>query len=352
MDTQRRMAQETRAVWATAVCFVAGLLGGVLVLWGNPRPVAGDGSVAMPMALVAGFVAAAAFVVSTGMHRRGDHASMPGWQVAISSLSAVALTIAFAGVTALAVLLASEVFAVGLQGLELPAVGGGILTGVASAVGGRLTFEAGIELRTTDLANLLFVYLIVGTLFAMITAADPRWWELNFSQLGIGAGAWAFNGTLVVAGLLIATVGSYIGRDLHRILGDAALGRIAWVVVLWAATGVALAGVGMVPLERNLLGHNLFALSALVLFTVAGVVTTIVMPGPPRPLVVTSVAIAALIVLAAVLAFGFDLYSVTALEAIVIGLGLLWLTTQVRMLAVLTPQVTRPARRTTIFIVR
>ncbi|WP_282852041.1 hypothetical protein [Gulosibacter sediminis] len=52
------------------------------------------------------------------------------------------------------------------------------------------------------------------------------------------------------------------------------------------------------------------------------------------------------------LASGFHLYSVTALEAIVIGLGLLWLTTEVRMLAVRTSKATRPARRTTIFIVR
>ena len=58
---------------------------------------------------------------------------------------------------------------------------------------------------------------MIGTLFAMVTAADPRWWEANFSQLGVG---WAFNGTLVVAGLLVATVGSYIGRDLHRLLGE------------------------------------------------------------------------------------------------------------------------------------
>ncbi|WP_282826458.1 hypothetical protein [Gulosibacter sediminis] len=52
------------------------------------------------------------------------------------------------------------------------------------------------------------------------------------------------------------------------------------------------------------------------------------------------------------LASGFHLYSVTALEAIVFGLGLLWLTTQVRMLAVLTSKATRPARRTTTFIIR
>lgn len=339
------MRQESRAVWATVVCFVVGTGIGTMLLRGNPRPIAGDGSVGLPAAAVAGAIAAASFVVSTFLHRRGEHASMPRWQTIISASSAIALTIAVAGVTALGVLLATEVLGVGLQGLELPALGGGIVTGVASAVAGRLTFGAGIGLRTADLAALLFSYLVIGTLLAMLTAADPQWWETNFSQLGVGTGSWAFNGTLVVAGILIATVGSYIGRDLHRILGDGALGRIAWVVALWAATGLALAAVGLFPLENIVVLHNISASSALVLFIAAGVLTTTVMPGPPRPLLLTTVGIALLLVIASVLAVGFDLYSITVLEAIVIGLGLLWLTTLVRVLAVLTPDASRPSAR-------
>ncbi|WP_051607118.1 DUF998 domain-containing protein [Microbacterium sp. CH12i] len=312
---------------------------------GKPRPIAGDGSVGMPVAAVAGVIAAASFVVSTFLHRRGQNASMPRWQATISALSAVALTIAFAGVTALGVLLASEVLGVGLQGLQLSPLGGGLLAGVASALAGRLTFAAGIGLRTADLAALLFSYLVIGTLFAMITAADPRWWERNFSQLGIGAGAWAFNGTLLVAGILTATVGSYIGRDLHRIRGDSALSRIAWVVVLWAATGVALAAIGLFPLERSALLHNIAAFSTLILFVAAGVITTLLIPGPPRPLLLTTIGIALLLVVACVLAFGFRLFAITVLEAVVIGLGLLWLTTLVRILAVLTPAGSRPSAR-------
>lgn len=342
------MAREIRAIWATIVCFCSGALVGTWVLWGSPRPVAGDGSVGMPMAMVAAVIAAASFVASTQIYRRGDHDGMPRWQAVISSLSAVALTLAFAGVTALGVLLATEVLGVGLQGVELPPIGGGIVTGVASAVAGRLAFGAGVGLRTSDIADLLFGYLIIGTLFAMLTAADPRWWEQNFSQLGIGSGAWAFNGTLVVAGLLIATVGSYIGRDLHRILGDAALGRIVWVVALWSATGVALAAVGLFPLSGIVAVHNIAAVGTLVLFVVAGAVTTAAMPGPPHPLVLISIGAALLIVIAFILADVFDLFSVTVLEAIAIGIGLLWLTTLVRILAVLTPVGTRPSAQQTL----
>ncbi|MGW8482375.1 DUF998 domain-containing protein [Microbacterium sp. NPDC055903] len=345
MAQSDRMQQETRAVWVTAGCFVLGVALGVLVLQGNPRPIAGDGSVGMPIAIVAGVIAAASFVISTLLHRRGETRRMPRWQAIISDLSTAALTVAFAGVTALGVLLAGEILGVGLQGLELPPLGGGVLAGVASAVAGRFTFGAGVGLTTGDLAGLLFGYLIIGTLFAMLTAADPAWWAANFSQLGIGEGAWAFNGTLVVAGLLIATVGAYIGRDLHGIHGDAALFRIGWVVALWVATGAALAGVGLFPVHRLVLVHNLFALATLTLFLAAAALTTVVMPGPPRPLVLTTVVVGALVVIAFVLCEPFGLYSVTVLEAIVIGLGMLWVTTLVRMLGVLTPVAPRASAR-------
>jgi hypothetical protein len=345
MDQQTRMQAEGRAIWATAICFVTGAGVGALALGGNPRPIAGDGSVGIPAAVIAGAIAAASFVVSTLMHRRGETRTMPRWQAVVSHLSAIALTIAFAGVTALGVLLAGEVLGVGLQGLALPPVAGGLLTGVAAATGGRFAFAAGIGLDTRDLSGLLFGYLIIGTLFAMVTAADPGWWELNFSQLGMGAGAWAFNGTLVVAGLLVATVGAYIGRDLHRLLGDAALGRIAWVVALWGAAGIALATVGLVPLHRALIAHNIAAFATLLLLLAAAVLTTVATPGRPRPLIVTSIGLGVLLVVAVLSWRPLGAYSVTVLEAIVVGLVLVWLTTFVRVLAVLSPGVSRPSGR-------
>lgn len=345
MDTAQRLQGETRAVWATVVCFVVGTVAGIFLLHGEPRPLTGEDSLALPAALIAGTIAAVTFATSTRMHRRDETTAMPRWQAAVSQLSAAALTVVFGAVTMTGVLLAGEILAAGLQGLELAAVGGGLLTGVASAVGGRFAFGAGIELRTADLAGLLFGFLVIGTLFAMVTAVDPRWWEENFSQLGDGVGSWAFNGTLVVAGLLIATVGAYIGRDLHRMLGDAALARIAGIVVLWALAGIALAAVGLLPLGQAEVAHNIAAFSTLVLFALAGVATAATVPGRPRALSITTIGVVLLILIAVVLWVPFGLYSVTALEAIVVGLGLLWVMTLVRVLAILAPAGSRPSAR-------
>lgn len=345
MDRDERLRAETTAVWATVICFVLGAVVGVLLLSGDARPLTGEGSLAVPAATIAGAVSASAFLASTLLHRRGETTPLPRWQAVVSDLSTGALTVAFGAVTAVGVLLAAEVLAAGLEGLRLAAVGGGILTGVASAVGGRFAFGAGVELRTADLAALLFGFLVIGTLFAMVTAADPRWWEANFSQLGVG---WAFNGTLVVAGLLVATVGSYIGRDLHRLLGDGALGRVAAVVALWAVTGLALAAVGVLPLHRVPIPHDIAAFATLVLFVAAAGWTTSVVPDTPRALLLTSVGVGVLVAVAVLLWFPFGLYSATALEAVVVGLGLLWMATLVRVLAILTPPLSRPSARRTL----
>lgn len=345
MEQDAKLRGETRAVWATVLCFVVGTSVGMLVLGGDARPLTGEGALAMPAAVIAGVIAAGAFLTSTLMHRRGETVSMPRWQAVVSDLSTGALTIAFGAVTMVGVLLAAEVLAAGLQGLQLAAIGGGIFAGVASAVGGRFAFGAGVRLRTSDLAALLFGFLVIGTLFAMVTAADPRWWEQNFSQLGVG---WAFNGTLVVAGLLVATVGSYIGRDLHRLLGDAALSRITLVVALWAASGVALAAVGLLPLHRVPVPHDIAAFGALVLFAAAAATTVAAVPGHPRALSITSVGVGVLVAVAIVLWIPFALYSATALEVIVVGLGLLWMATLVRVLAILVPDRPRLSARSSL----
>lgn len=341
-----RLQRESLVTWAAWACFAAGAVLGAVALWGEPRPIVGDGSFAVPAAGVAALVTASAFVTSTLMHRRDETHDMPAWQRAVSHVSSVAVALAFAALAAVAVLASSEVLQVGLQGLTVPTFAGAGITGGASAAAGSLAFAAGIELRTRDLANLLFAFLGVGTLLAMLTADDPTWWQRAFSQLGTGTGdaALAFNGTLVVAGLLVATIGSYVGRDLHRLLGDARLGSIAWVVVAFVATGVALTVVGLAPLDRATLVHDVAAVATLVLLVATAVVTTLVLRDAPRSLHLTTIGLGVGLALA-VLLWMLGAVSLAGLEAIAVGLEVVWLTAIVRTLAALTPNGSRASGR-------
>lgn len=345
VTVQRELAEQTRAFWATLAAFGLGTLAGLFVLWDQTLPFAGPDSIILPAALIATLIAAVAFLVSTYLHRHGETRFMPGWQTMISHVSTLAVTIAFGGVTGLSVLLAGQLLGAGLPGLEFSTLGGSLLIGVASALGGRLSFHAGIDLSTRDLATLLFTFLIVGTIFAMISEAEPTWWQRNFSQLGIGSSAWAFNGTIIVAGLLVATIGSYIGRDLHRMLEDRAVSRISAVVILWGFAGLALAGVGWFPLNTQPVAHSIAAFAALGLLVVAAGYTQYVLS--ERPFVLTAVTTLLVLIITGclILTFAVPVLTVTALESIVVGLALLWMTTFVRVLSILAPNRSVTSRR-------
>lgn len=303
-----QLREQTRLLWATVVGFTLGAIGGGALLHGATRPFAGAGGVIVPVALVAGVITAGAFIVSTRLHRPGETAPMPTWQAAISNLSAIAVTVALAAVTSLGVLLTGQVLAASLQGLELSTLGGGVLTGVAAALGARFAFHAGSALDAADLVNLLS----------------------------------AFNGTLIVAGLLIATVGSYIGRDLHRMLGDRALTRIAPAVLAWALAGAALAAVGLLPLDRAPVPHLIAAFSAVVIIAIASVLSMRAVPDPPRILRAATFGFIVLIVAVVGAALPFHL-PMAAVEGVVVGLAILWLATFVRVLGILTPRVSVPS---------
>ena len=350
MTRQDRIARDTHATWAAWIGFAVGAVLGTALLWGPARPLAGEGSIGLPAAGVAALGATAGFAAGTMLHRRGETDAMPGWQHVVSRVSDTAVALALAGVTALAVLCLGEVLAVGLDGLQVAPLGGGLLTGAATAAASSAGFGLGARVRTDDLVGLLFSFLVAGTLFSMLTAADPRWWERNFSQLGAGGSAWAFNGTLVLGGLLLAVVGAYIGRDLHRILGDDALRRIAVVVLLFVATGVALALIGVFPLHRAPLPHLIAAFGTLALMAASAVAVAVVMPGPPRALVITTVGVGVGLVLAVLLWQPLHLYAATGLEAVAVGLGFVWLTTLMRALAAITPDESRPSARPTLRI--
>lgn len=341
-SSAQQLQEQARLLWVTIAGFALGAIAGAAVLHGTTRPFAGAGGVIVPVALLAGVIAAAAFVVSTHLHRAGETSRMPGWQTAISNLSAVAVTVALAAVTGLGVLLTGQVLEVSLQGLELSTLGGGVLTGVAAALGARFAFRAGNALDASDLVGLLSAFLVIGTFLAMTTAAEPDWWRRNFSQLGMGPGGWAFNGTLIVAGLLIATVGSYIGRDLHRIIGDRALSRIATTVLAWALAGAALAAVGLLPLDRAPVPHLIAAFTAVALIVIASALSMRALPDPPRMLRGATIGFIVLIVVIVGAAFPLQI-SMAAIEGVVVGLSLLWLATFVLVLGVLSPGVSAPS---------
>jgi hypothetical protein len=91
--------------------------------------------------------------------------------------------------------------------------------------------------------------------------------------------------------------------------------------------------------------HDIAAFATLVLFAVAAATTVASIPDRPRALLITSIGVGLLLAVAVVLWIPYGLYSATAVEAIAVGLGLLWMATLVRVLAILVPARSRPSAR-------
>ncbi|MGO3146616.1 MAG: hypothetical protein ACTIJ6_02940 [Leucobacter sp.] len=248
-----QLRRQSRLLWVTVAGFILGALGGAAILHGEARPFAGAGSVIIPVALVAGIIAGASFVVSTRLHRPGETVPMFRWQALVSNISSAAVTIAIFSVTGLGVLLTGQILASGLQGLELSTLGGALLTGVAAAVGARAAFRAGTDL-------------------------SPG----------------------------------------------------------------ALAGVGLLPLDRAPVPHLISAFSAVALLVLASTLSTFELPETPRLLRGVTVGFVVLVAVIVLVSFPLHL-PMTAVEGIVMGLALLWLTTFVRVLDVLCPGTSLPS---------
>lgn len=145
-----------------------------------------------------------------------------------------------------------------------------------------------------------------------------------------------FNGTLIAGGLLVTTFGVYLGNDMqllvsHRRLRNPRSPRL--VTTLFVVMGIMLAGVGLVPVDVNLIVHNLSASGMAVMYLVLLISGPRFLRGMPRTYFVSSWAFLIALV-ATVVLFVFGYFSLTALEIIAFALIFGWIAVFIRFLGV------------------
>lgn len=330
-------AVETRATLVATVAVVAGFVVALLVLWGDRHPLAGDGSVGNAAAAIAGCATAVSFAVSYGLKLHRDPSRTRGWAPETRRvLALVPLAVATGAIAYLGVISASEIFQSSFIGLDLDAFAGALLAAVASGVGAYVVHPLGEAISTATLGTLLVVFLVVGTVFSMLTASDPEWWKLHFSQLGADpTSAPAFNVTLILSGLIVVTIGWYVGQDIRVWSEHRGVDRAVWVGRLLTLMGVLLAGVGFVSTTENEPIHIMFASGMVVVFATLSIGLPWFAPGLPREFHIVTGAILAAIVGALLLWVPLDYYNLTGFEFAAAGLLFVWLTVFVRRVAAL-----------------
>lgn len=328
---RRSVSLEAAALLVGAGFFLPGFLIAFIAFWGRELEIDGWGSLGSFVALGGAIVAVLAMVVGrlavAPLRARrlltDDGLTMPDDRLRWYDLAAMALAYAFTallgwqGVAALA--------AMSFTDAPVYAFPGAILVAVAFALTAYICFLSATSLTPLSLSLVLAVFLVVGAFASMITATDKHWWRDNLSALGMASNdsRWIFNGTLIVAGIIVTILARYATAGLPVTTHARRRGRRVVRAGL-VTMGVLLAAVGVFPVDAFFLVHNTVATGMAVAF--AGVVIALpwLIPGISRVFLAFGFAQVAVIVLLAIF-FATGYYNLTAVELVAAVLIFSWI---------------------------
>jgi len=239
---------------------------------------------------------------------------------------AAALTIAAASMASMAALAAYTVFQRMFQGLLLGRIAATLMTAATVAAGCYLLTIIAQGMDSSGVAALLGSFLAAGAVASTLSADDPGWWQSNFSALGVSTetSASAFNFTVITAGVVLTTLADFLALDLERWPGVTR--RIVRIIrVLLIVIGLALIGLGTIPVDQSRLFHDINAVTVIVGFGGLILATPLLLRGLPRPFLVSTALLGALIVGIAGLWKPFHVYNFTAVELLSVLVIFAWL---------------------------
>ena len=239
---------------------------------------------------------------------------------------AASLTIAAAAMAAMAALAAFTVFQRMFQGLLLGRIAATLMAAATVAAACYLLTNIGQEMSSSGVAVLLGAFLGAGVVAATLSADDPGWWQSNFSALGVSTetSASAFNFTVITAGVVLTTLADYLADDLER--WDGVTRReVRTIRVMLIVIGLALIGLGSIPVDTSRLVHDINAVSVIVGFGAMILATPFLLRGLPRPFLLSTAVLGVLILGIVGLWKLFHVYNFTAVEMLSVLIIFAWL---------------------------
>lgn len=331
---------ESLALYAALGSGVVGAVFGLVLTAASP-PLGLSGPFSFGWFAAAGAAVVAAVTSGVG-YRRVRQAPEQQWRRALSSpvftINTIAVGLVHVSLTALVTLVAFLILGMAFIGLTVDVFWGTVLMALTLGLSAYVVFLSVSRLTTQRMSTLLMAFVVIGTLTAMVTTPDPVWWETHFSHLGTfwDLSSAIFNGTLIVGGLLVTTFAVYLSNDMTALARDGRLARASsprTVSTMFVVMGAMLAGVGLVPVNINLLIHNLCATGMALMFLGLLVSGPRVLRGMPRAYFVGSWVFLAATLLSAVL-FATGFFGLTALEIVLFALIFGWISVFIRFLAV------------------
>ncbi|GAA5034188.1 hypothetical protein ACFQRL_14960 [Microbacterium fluvii] len=324
---------------AGGAALIGALLGLVSAYVWPSLPISGAWSFGDLAAIAAGLVAAVAAGTGYWRSRRAPgqewRLGLAPWKFTVNTISVVLVHVVLATLGALALFI---VLGLAFVGLTMVPFWSAVLMAVTLLLAFHLTYVSVSRMTTQRMSSLLMAFILIGALTAMVTTPDPEWWTVHFSHLGTfdAISSYVFNATLIIGGLLVTTFAVYVSNDLRGLVGRGLLSREdspKIVSTMFVIMGVLLAGVGIVPVDVNLLIHNLSATGTAIVFLVLLVWAQRLLRGMPAAFFAASWGFFGAVVVSAVL-FVVGYFGLTAFEIIVFGLIFAWISVFIRFVGV------------------
>lgn len=321
---------ESAALLVGAVFFVIGFAVSIVLFWGRELEISGWGSVGAHAAIGGAAVGILSVLLGRyvvvrrgGAMARGDRLTMRGDRLRWYDIAAI--TLAYAATALLGWLGISSLLEMSFTDAPVFDFPGAILVAVAYALTAYICFLSAASLTPMMLSLVLAIFLVVGAFASMLTATDAHWWRDNLSALGMSSNAssWIFNGTLIIAGVIVTIIARYATAGLPATDPKDArkrhLIRIGLILM-----GIFLTCVGLFPVDAFFLVHNTVATGMAVAFAAVVIALPWLVPTISKVFVALGYIYVAVIALLAIF-FATGYYNLTAVELIAAILIFSWI---------------------------
>lgn len=215
-----------------------------------------------------------------------------------------------------------------------------VLTALMAGFACYVAYLSAVQMSAVRIAGILAAFLLSGTFISMLTAGDPHWWYYHFSSLGANGGvsAYAFNATLIIAGLVVVALARLIASDLAKLHGEqtrANQARRATFQVLLSGIGIAFALVGAFVYDTFPLIHNTAAGGMAVLFLAIVLLLPWLMPQFQKAYFLASYLLLGALCVSVWLFAVVGYFNLTVFELVAAAIIFVWLVVFVRNLAAL-----------------
>lgn len=317
---------ESVALVIGAAVFVVGGLVTLFVAWGRDLPISGRGSLGEIVSYGGAAVAVVVFVLGRVLVRiRSGSGDRRAAMLDLHWFDIAALAFAHGIIALLGWIGIADVVERSFIGAVVFTIPAAVLAGVAMAVTAYVVFLSSVQLTPMLLSFVLALFLVVGVFASMLSSSDPHWWQKNLSALGMtdDVSAFAFNLTLIVAGVIVTTIAHAATAHLTAITAAEQRGRrlVGTALVL---IGIFLACVGLFPVDRFFVLHNSVATGMAAVFGALVIALRWLIPAMPRVFVLLGyVYLGVIVVLAVFFAVGY--YNLTAVELVAAVLIFSWI---------------------------